>query len=142
MECKDDEEAAGAVGGGRGKAKEKTAFQIKKGAERSNNDDEDGLGFSTHSKRKLSLGLRHVGEERNVRGRCDGGWDSKLGTGKGRESVEKEMNPEGKSVHCNQTLAAFRKDEKFMLKGDEREVLMFTFNRVCPLVLMWCDVTV
>ena len=79
MECKDDEVAAGAVGGGTGKAKEKTAFQIKKGAERSNNDDEDGLGFSTHSKRKLSLGLRHVGEERNVRGRCDGGWDSKLG---------------------------------------------------------------
>ena len=52
------------------------------------------------------------------------------------------MNPEGKSVHCNQTLAAFRKDENFMLNGDEREVLMFTFNRVCPLVLMWCDVTV
>ena len=32
-------------------------------------------------------------------------------TGKGKESVEKEMNPEGKSVHCNQTLAAFRKDD-------------------------------
>ena len=126
------------MGGGGGKAKGKNAFipqsfiKVEKGAQSSNDDDEDGSGFSTHNKRKMALGLRHVGGERNVRGRCDGGWDSKLVTGRGKESVEKEMNPEGKSLRYHRPLAALRKHDERMLEGDDREVLMCIVNGV------WC----